>query len=62
MKTMVDKSLRLGMIGAVAALLLAVTNNFTEPVIAETQSGRAASGPFGIGRRRYSRCRANGSG
>ncbi len=35
MNTMLDKSLRLGIIGAVAALLLAVVNNFTEPVIAD---------------------------
>lgn len=35
MKEMANKSLRLGLIGAVAALLLAVMNNFTEPVIAE---------------------------
>lgn len=38
MKEMVDKSLRLGIIGAVAALLLAVINNFTEPVIAERKA------------------------
>lgn len=35
MKDMARKSLRLGLIGAVASLLLAVTNNFTEPLIAE---------------------------
>ncbi len=38
MKEMTDKSLRLGIIGAVAALLLAVVNNFTEPKIAELQA------------------------
>lgn len=38
MKEMVNKSLRLGTIGAVAALLLAVMNNFTEPVIAERRA------------------------
>lgn len=35
MKEMANKSLRLGVIGAIAALLLAVMNNFTEPVITE---------------------------
>jgi len=35
MKEMANKALRLGLIGALAALLLAVVNNFTEPVIAE---------------------------
>jgi Na+-translocating ferredoxin:NAD+ oxidoreductase RnfG subunit len=38
MKEMANKALRLGIIGAVAALLLAVTNNFTEPVIAERRA------------------------
>ncbi len=38
MKVMMDKALRLGMIGAIAALLLAVINNFTEPVIAERKA------------------------
>lgn len=38
MKEMMDKSLRLGLIGAIAALLLAVMNNFTEPVIAERKA------------------------
>ncbi|PIE05196.1 MAG: FMN-binding protein [Spirochaetales bacterium] len=38
MKEMTDKSLRLGLIGAVAALLLAVVNNFTEPKIAELRA------------------------
>ncbi len=35
MKEMADKALRLGIIGAVAALLLALVNNSTEPLIAE---------------------------
>ena len=38
MKAMMDKSLRLGLIGAIAALLLAVVNNFTEPVIAQRKA------------------------
>ena len=35
MKVMMNKALRLGFIGAVAALLLGVVNFFTEPAIAE---------------------------
>lgn len=38
MKEMANKSMRLGLIGAIAALLLAVTNNFTEPLIAERRA------------------------
>lgn len=38
MREMAKKSLRLGLIGAVAALLLAITNNFTEPLIAERRA------------------------
>ncbi len=38
MKEMADKAFRLGLIGAVAALLLSVVNNFTEPVIAERKA------------------------
>ena len=38
MKEMANKALRLGIIGAVAALLLSVVNNFTEPVIAERKA------------------------
>jgi electron transport complex protein RnfG len=38
MKEMTDKALRLGIIGAVAALLLSVVNNFTEPVIAQRKA------------------------
>ena len=38
MKEMANKALRLGIIGAAAALLLAVVNNFTEPVIAERRT------------------------
>ncbi len=34
MNEMANKALRLGIIGAVAALLLSVVNNYTEPVIA----------------------------
>ena len=38
MKEMANKALRLGIIGAVAALMLAVVNNFTEPVIRELKA------------------------
>ena len=38
MKEMTDKAIRLGIIGAVAALLLAMVNNITEPLIAERRA------------------------
>jgi len=38
MNEMANKALRLGIIGAVAALLLSVVNNFTEPVIAQRKA------------------------
>jgi len=38
MSEMANKALRLGIIGAVAALLLSVVNNFTEPVIAQRKA------------------------
>ena len=38
MNEMANKAIRLGIIGAVAALLLSVVNNFTEPVIAQRKA------------------------
>ncbi|MCG8453913.1 MAG: FMN-binding protein [Spirochaetales bacterium] len=43
MNEMTDKALRLGAIGAVAALLLALMNTFTEPVIAEQKAQKLNS-------------------
>ena len=43
MNEMTNKALRLGIIGAVAALLLSVVNYFTEPVIAQMKADNLTS-------------------